>query len=273
MSQQNIKEDSENTAVKYDEGSYPYADRYPKKAYEKEKVELQIELLKLQRWIKDTKKRLVIIFEGRDAAGKGSTIKRFMEHLNPRSAHVIALDKPTEKEQGQWYFQRYVAHLPTQGEIVLFDRSWYNRAGVEPVMGFCSIAQHQEFLYQAPIFEKSLIRSGIFLIKLWFSITQDEQLRRFAARRNNPLKHWKLSPIDNACVDKWHDYTQARNNMFAHTDSPLSPWTVIRSNCKKRARLNAMRHVLNQFTYQDKDSTKIGAIDPLILSRAGTLKQ
>lgn len=250
--------------------SYPYKNRMSRKNYEKQKYHLQVELLKLQRWVKETGQRLVIVFEGRDAAGKGGTIKRFMEHLNPRGARVVALDKPTEAEQGQWYFQRYVQHLPTKGEIVLFDRSWYNRAGVERVMGFCTDDQYDEFMRQVPEFEKNLIRSGIFVIKLWFSVTQDEQRRRFKARESHPLKQWKLSPVDKASLDKWNDYTKAKEAMFFYTDTAESPWIAVKSDCKKRARLNALRYVLHKLPYENKNLEQVGPIDPLLVGRAGT---
>lgn len=252
------------------ESAYPYQNRMSRKNYEKQKYHLQVELLKLQRWVKETGQRLVILFEGRDAAGKGGTIKRFMEHLNPRGARVVALDKPSESEQGQWYFQRYIHHLPTKGEIVLFDRSWYNRAGVERVMGFCTDNQYHEFMRQVPDFEKNLIRSGIFVIKLWFSVTQEEQRRRFKAREAHPLKQWKLSPVDKASLDKWDDYTKAKEAMFFHTDTAESPWITVKSDCKKRARLNALRYVLHKLPYTNKDIDQIGPIDPLLVNRAGT---
>lgn len=250
--------------------SYPYKNRMKRKSYEQQKYHLQVELLKLQRWVKETGQRLVIIFEGRDAAGKGGTIKRFMEHLNPRGARVVALDKPTDAERGQWYFQRYVQHLPTKGEIVLFDRSWYNRAGVERVMGFCNNDEYSEFMRQVPEFEKNLIRSGVFVVKLWFSVTRDEQRRRFKAREAHPLKQWKLSPIDKASLDKWDDYTKAKEAMFFHTDTAESPWIAVKSDCKKRARLNAMRYVLHKLPYDNKDIKQVGPIDPLLVGRAGT---
>ena len=221
--------------------------------------------------MKDTGQKIVIIFEGRDAAGKGGTIKRFMEHLNPRGAKVVALEKPTEQEAGQWYFQRYIQHLPTKGEIVLFDRSWYNRAGVERVMGFCSDDQYNDFMRQVPEFEKHLISSGIHLIKFWFSVSREEQRRRFAEREAHPLKQWKLSPIDKASLDKWDDYTLAKETMFFNTDSAESPWIVIKSTDKKRARLNAMRYVLNKLPYDNKDPKVVGTVDPLIVGRAGAL--
>lgn len=253
------------------EGNYPYKNRMSRKAYEKQKYHLQVELLKLQKWVKETGQRLVILFEGRDAAGKGGTIKRFMEHMNPRGARVVALEKPTLEEQGQWYFQRYIKHLPTRGEIVLFDRSWYNRAGVERVMGFCTPEEYEEFMRQVPEFEKNLIRSGIIVIKFWFSVSQEEQRRRFKEREAHPLKQWKLSPMDKASVDKWDDYTAAKEAMFFHTDTAESPWIVVKSNCKKRARLNAMRYVLHRVPYAEKDNAQIGAVDPLLVGRAGAL--
>ena len=248
--------------------SYPYKNRLSRKAYEKQKYHLQVELLKLQSWIKKTGQRVVLVFEGRDAAGKGGTIKRFMEHLNPRGSRVVALEKPTETELGQWYFQRYIKHLPTEGELVLFDRSWYNRAGVERVMGFCTEQQYQDFLRQAPELERNLVGSGLHLIKFWFSVSREEQQRRFKERELHPLKRWKLSPIDLASLEKWDDYTVAKEAMFFHTDHSECPWVVIKSNCKKRARLNAMRYVLNHFDYEGKDPSNIGAIDPLVVGRA-----
>lgn len=253
------------------EGGYPYKNRLSRNSYEKQKYHLQVELLKLQRWVRDTGQKVVIIFEGRDAAGKGGTIKRFMEHLNPRGAKVVALEKPTEQELGQWYFQRYVKHLPTQGEMLLFDRSWYNRAGVERVMGFCSDKEYESFMRQVPDFERYLIDSGVHLIKFWFSVSRDEQRRRFAQREAHPLKQWKLSPIDMASLDKWDDYTLAKEAMFYNTDSAESPWIVIKSDCKKRARLNAMRYVLNRLPYENKDQKQVGTVDPLIVGRAGAL--
>lgn len=250
---------------------YPYKNLMLRKNYEKQKYRLQVELLKLQAWAKETGEKIVIIFEGRDAAGKGGAIKRFMEHLNPRGARVVALEKPTETEKGQWYFQRYIQHLPTAGEIVLFDRSWYNRAGVEKVMNFCTDDEYNEFMRQAPEFEKNLVRSGIHVIKFWFSVTQSEQKRRFKERANHPLKHWKLSPIDTASLDKWHEYTKAKESMFYYTDTSDSPWIIVKSNCKKRARVNAMRYVLNKFNYKEKDISKIGPVDPMIVGRANLI--
>jgi polyphosphate kinase len=250
------------------EGGYPYKNLMSRKSYELQKYQLQVELLKLQAWVKETGQKVVILFEGRDAAGKGGTIKRFMEHLNPRGAHVVALEKPSETERGQWYFQRYVQHLPTAGEIALFDRSWYNRAGVERVMGFCSQEEYQEFMRQAPEFERNLVRSGVHLIKFWFSVSREEQRRRFKEREVHPLKQWKLSPIDLASLDKWDDYTQAKESMFFYTDTADSPWTVIKSDDKKRARLNAMRYVLHRLPYANKDVAHLGPLDLLLVGRA-----
>ncbi len=249
------------------EGAYPYLNLLSRKSYERQKYRLQVELLKLQAWVKETGQRVVIVFEGRDAAGKGGAIKRFMEHLNPRGARVVALEKPSEVERGQWYFQRYVEHLPTRGEIVLFDRSWYNRAGVERVMGFCTDAEYDEFLRQVPEFERQLVRSGVRVFKFWFSVSQAEQRRRFKERRAHPLKQWKLSPVDMASLDKWSDYTRAKEAMFVHCDTSDAPWTVIKSDCKKRARLNAMRYLLNRMPYTNADRAGIGAVDPLIVGR------
>lgn len=250
------------------DGGYPYKNLLSRKSYEKQKYRLQVELLKLQAWVKASRQKVVILFEGRDAAGKGGTIKRFMEHLNPRGARVVALEKPSEVEQGQWYFQRYVEHLPTAGEIVLFDRSWYNRAGVERVMGFCGEDEYREFMRQAPEFERNLVRSGFHLIKFWFSVSQAEQRRRFEERKAHPLKTWKLSPVDLASLDKWDAYTKAKEAMFFNTDTADAPWTVIKSDCKKRARLNAMRYILHRMPYSKKDREAIGVVDPLLVGRA-----
>lgn len=261
--------ENEDELVKnWEKAEYPYKNRMSNKRYEKEKLPLQVELLKLQKWVKETGKKIIIIFEGRDAAGKGGTIRTFTEHLNPRGARVVALSKPTEAEKGQWYFQRYVAHLPTRGEIVLFDRSWYNRAGVERVMGFCTDAEYVEFLRQCPQFEENLIHSDTILIKFWLSVTQEEQRRRFKSREIEPLKRWKLSPIDIASLSKWDEYSKAEEVMFFATNTSSCPWTVIKSDDKKRARLNAMRYVLSMIDYAEKDPDAIGSVDPLILSRA-----
>jgi len=255
-------------ADNWQDGGYPYKNLLSRKSYERQKYRLQVELLKLQAWVKETGQRVVVIFEGRDAAGKGGTIKRFMEHLNPRGARVVALEKPTIEERGQWYFQRYVEHLPTAGEIVLFDRSWYNRAGVERVMSFCTESEYQEFMRQAPEFERMLVRQGIHLFKFWFSVSRREQRRRFKEREVHPLKQWKLSPIDKASLDKWDDYTAAKEAMFFHTDTTDAPWIVIKSDCKKRARLSAMRYLLHRLGYTNKNPDIIGALDPLIVGRA-----
>jgi polyphosphate kinase 2 len=263
----NVKPDEE-LSDDWRTGGYPYKNLLSRKRYESQKYKLQVELLKLQSWAKETGQRVVILFEGRDAAGKGGAIRRFMEHLNPRGARVVALEKPSDSERGQWYFQRYVQHLPTAGEIVLFDRSWYNRAGVERVMGFCTEAEYQQFIHQAPLFERQLVQSGVHLIKFWFSVSCKEQRRRFKERELHPLKQWKLSPIDLASLDKWDDYTKAKEAMFFETDTADAPWTVIKSDCKKRARLNAMRYVLHKLPYANKELLNIGTLDTLLVGRA-----
>jgi polyphosphate kinase len=247
---------------------YPYPERMPRAEYEVVKRLLQIELLKLQNWIKDTGQRLVILFEGRDAAGKGGTIKRFLEHLNPRGAQVVALEKPSERERGEWYFQRYVEHLPSAGEMVFFDRSWYNRAGVERVMGYCSDAEYHTFMKQDPQFESMLTGDGIALIKFWFSVSRAEQRTRFLIRRIDPVRQWKLSRTDLASLDHWDDYTAAKEAMFEKTDTDFAPWTVVKSNDKKRARVNAMRFVLEQFNYPRRDDAIVATPDPLIVGPA-----
>jgi polyphosphate kinase 2 len=267
------KATSDELAEGWREGGYPFKYKMLRRDYERQKFALQAELLKLQSWVKEARQRVIILFEGRDAAGKGGAIKRFMEHLNPRGARVVALEKPSEVERGQWYFQRYVEHLPTTGEIVLFDRSWYNRAGVERVMGFCSDEEYREFLRQAPEFERNLVRSGIHLIKFWFSVSREEQRRRFKERRVHPLKQWKLSPVDLASLDKWEEYTRAKEAMFFHTDTADSPWTVIKSDDKKRARLNAMRYVLHSLPYAGKNAEHIGRVDTLLVGRANTIHE
>lgn len=244
---------------------YPYDTKISRKEYEKAKRKLQIELLKFQAWVKESNEKVVIIFEGRDAAGKGGAIKRFMEHMNPRGARTVALEKPTEREQKQWFFQRYVQHLPTGGEIVLFDRSWYNRAGVERVMGYCTPEEYLEFTRSAPEFERMLTHSGIHLIKFWFSVGKAEQRARFLSRSTDPVKQWKLSPTDLASLDKWEAYTQAKEAMFFYTDTPQAPWTVVKSNDKKRARLEAIRWVLSQFDYTGKDTSVVGTPDSKII--------
>ena len=243
-------------------------ERLPKQAYEAELFRLQGELVKLQEWVRTEGVRLVVVFEGRDAAGKGSTIKRVSEYLNPRLARIAALPAPTERERTQWYFQRYVEHFPAAGEIVLFDRSWYNRAGVERVMGFCSKEEYMRFLHQCPIFERLLVEDGILLRKYWFSVSSSEQRTRFTIRQVDPVRQWKLSPTDLASLDKWDDYTAAKEDMFAWTDTETAPWTVVKSNDKKRARVNAMRHVLSKFDYDNKDHEVVGRPDPLIVGRA-----
>ena len=255
----------------WQDGAYPYKYLMSRKNYEFQKYNTQVELLKLQAWVKETGSRVVILFEGRDAAGKGGAIKRMMEHLNPRGARVVALEKPSHEERGQWYFQRYVKHLPTNGEVVLFDRSWYNRAGVERVMNFCTKDEYYEFMRQAPEFERNLVRSGIILFKFWFSVSKDEQRRRFKDRKTHPLKQWKLSPIDKASLDKWDEYTKAKEKMFFHTDTSDAPWTVVKSNCKKRARLNALRFILHKIPYSNKDHNMIGKVDPLIVGRSNVI--
>ncbi|MPW43684.1 polyphosphate kinase 2 [Acinetobacter guerrae] len=245
--------------------SYPYRTRMSRKTYETEKKLLQIELLKVQSWVKDTGQRIVCLFEGRDAAGKGGTIKRFTEHLNPRGARVVALEKPSSQESGQWYFQRYIEHFPTKGEIVFFDRSWYNRAGVERVMGFCEPQEYLQFMRQTPELERMLVNSGIHLFKFWFSVSREEQLRRFISRRDDPLKHWKLSPIDIQSLDRWDDYTEAKNQMFFHTHTGDAPWTIIKSDDKKRARLNCIRYFLSKLDYPNKNSKVTERVDEKIV--------
>ncbi|MFA7429348.1 MAG: polyphosphate kinase 2 [Rhodospirillaceae bacterium] len=259
--------DPESIGQAFESGAYPYKTRMPRAEYERKKARLQAELLKVQLWARDTGQKFVLIFEGRDAAGKGGTIKRYMEHLNPRSARLVALEKPTEVERGQWFFQRYVQHLPTAGEMVFFDRSWYNRAGVERVMGFCTPAEYLEFMRQTPEVERMLVRSGIQLYKFWFSVSQQEQRRRFLSRETDPLKQWKLSPIDKASLDKWDDYTEAKEAMFFYTDTADAPWTVIKSDDKKRARLNCMQHFLSSLDYPGKDRKLVRGPDPLIVGR------
>jgi polyphosphate kinase 2 len=233
-------------------------------AYENELKRLQIELLKMQNYVKDTGKKVLMIFEGRDAAGKGGTIKRITEHLNPRGARVVALDKPSDIEKTQWYFQRYVQHLPASGEIVLFDRSWYNRAGVEPVMGFCTQEEHKEFLHEVPEFEKMLINSDIQIFKFYFSVSKDEQKKRFDKRRTDPLKQYKLSPVDEKSQGLWDKYTIAKYSMLLASHTEYAPWTVIRSDDKKKARINSIKHILNHFNYPDKiDKKKLKADDKI----------
>lgn len=257
--------DPEAVRRAFETGAYPYATRLTEKEYSTRIMPLQVELLKAQSWLKAANERVTLLFEGRDAAGKGGTIKRFMEHLNPRGARIVALEKPTDQERSQWYFQRYVAHLPSGGEMVLFDRSWYNRAGVERVMGFCSAAEYLEFMRQAPELERMLVRSGLRLFKYWFSVTRAEQAERFSARETDPLKQWKLSPIDKASLDKWGDYTEAKEAMFFYTDTADAPWTIVKSDDKRRARIEAMRHFLNRLPYEGKDESVVHEPDPLIV--------
>ena len=257
---------AENRIRYFRENLYPYANQMGRKEYEAEKLPLQVELVRLQNWIREVGERLIIIFEGRDAAGKGGTIRRFMEHWNPRGARVVALDKPSDVERGQWYFQRYISHFPTAGEIVLFDRSWYNRAGVERVMGFSSESDYRLFIRQAPLLEKMIADSGIHIIKLYFSVSRHEQLRRFQERANDPLKQWKVSPVDIRSIDKWEEYTEAKEAMFLLTHTDSAPWTIIKSDDKKRARINAMRHVLSVLDYQGKDPSVARPPDPLIVA-------
>ena len=255
-----------NPVYTWQEG-YPYETRMDRDEYELEKYKLQVELLKYQYWLEDHDQKSVIIFEGRDAAGKGGTIKRFTEHLNPRTARVVALNKPSDRERGQWYFQRYTQHLPTEGEMVLSDRSWYNRAGVERVMGFATPSEYETFMNQVPFFERMLVDSGIHLTKFWFSVSQKEQRTRFAIRQLDPVRRWKLSPMDLESLDRWEAYTLAKEEMFRRTDKKYAPWTIIRSNDKKRARLNAMRYFLSQFEYEGKDHEVVGTPDPKLVMR------
>ena len=252
---------------------YPYNERLSRDVYEREKRLLQIELVKLQNWVKETGQKIVIVFEGRDAAGKGGTIKRFTEHMNPRGARVVALVKPTENERTQWYFQRYITHLPHAGEIVMFDRSWYNRAGVERVMGFCSEEEYLQFMRDAPDFERMLVHSGLTLTKFWFSVTRTEQRTRFVIRQVDPVRQWKLSPMDIESLDKWDAYTEAKEAMFFYTDTKEAPWTVVKSNDKKRARLEAMRHILEQYPYDGKDPEIVGTPDRKIIGSPALLSE
>ena len=249
----------------FKEGKYPYTDKIKRSTYDTEKQKLQIELLKVQNWVKMTGQKIVVIFEGRDAAGKGGTIKRFMEHLNPRAAKVVALEKPTPHELGQWYFQRYIEHLPTRGEVLFLDRSWYNRAGVERVMGFCDQVEYLEFMRQCPEVERMLVNSGINMFKYYFSVTKKEQRNRFDSRQHDPLKQWKMSPVDKAAVGMWSEYTRAKEAMFFYTDTAACPWTIIKSDDKKRARLNCMQHFLSKLDYPDKNHDVVSAPDPLII--------
>ncbi|MEU5277085.1 polyphosphate kinase 2 [Streptomyces asoensis] len=251
--------------------NYPYDRKVSRREYDRTKRVLQIELLKLQRWVADTGSRVVVICEGRDAAGKGGTIQRFTERLNPRGAKIVALGKPTDREKGQWYFQRYVDHLPAPGEIVFFDRSWYNRAGVERVMGFCTQRQYELFLKQCPLFEEMLVEDGVILVKFWFSVSRAEQRTRFAIRQVDPVRQWKLSPTDLDSLDRWDDYTTAKVEMFRSTDTAHAPWTVVKTNDKRRGRLEAMRSLLHRVDYEAKDAEAVGSPDPLVVGAAATL--
>jgi polyphosphate kinase 2 len=264
-----LRHDPEAVRRAFESGEYPYATMLTEKEYESRVRPLQVELLKAQAWIRESGERIITLFEGRDAAGKGGTIKRFMEHLNPRGARIVALEKPSDRERTQWYFQRYIERLPAGGEIVFFDRSWYNRAGVERVMGFCTPSEYLEFMRQAPELERMLTRAGLRLFKFWFSVTREEQAKRFKARETDPLKQWKLSPIDTASLDKWDDYTEAKEAMFFYTDTADAPWTIVKSNDKRRARLEAMRHFLHALPYTGKDESVVHAPDPLIVGGAG----
>jgi polyphosphate kinase 2 len=269
--------DSEAESSAYGKGktsqehSYPYKKKLSREKYEKQKSQLQIELLKVQSWVENTGEKIVVLFEGRDAAGKGGAIKRFTEHLNPRRARVVALPKPSEREKGEWYFQRYIQKLPTNGEIVLFDRSWYNRAGVERVMGFCNPEEYLEFMRETPQLERMFVNSGIRLFKYWFSVSREEQLRRFHQRKSDPLKQWKLSPVDLASLDKWNEYTAAKEAAFFHTDTADAPWTVIKSDDKKRARINCIRHFLHSLPYDGKNEKIASEPDPLLVGSASEI--
>lgn len=259
--------DAAGNAVDTWRENYPYAERLDGNVYDQEKYALQVELLKFQKWTESSGTKHVLLFEGRDAAGKGGTIKRFMEHLNPRYAHTVALSKPSDRELHQWYFQRYVAHLPTAEEMVLFDRSWYNRAGVERVMGFADRHAVQQFFDQVTVFEKMLVDSGISVTKFWFSVTRSEQRTRFIIRQVDPVRQWKLSPMDLESLDKWDAYTEAKEEMLLRTDSGHAPWMTIKSNDKKRARLEAMRYFLSRFDYPGKDDDVVGEPDPQLVMR------
>lgn len=263
-----MRKDPEAIRQLFLSGDYPYKTKMRRTDYERKKRDLQVELQKVQKWVTETGQKIVMLFEGRDAAGKGGTIKRFTEHLNPRRARVVALEKPTETERGQWYFQRYIKHLPTEGEMVLFDRSWYNRAGVERVMEFCTPEEYLEFMRQTPELERMMVRSGVRLFKYWFSVGQEEQLTRFESRAQDPLKQWKLSPIDKASLGKWDEYTEAKEAMFFYTDTADAPWTIVKSNDKKRARLACMMHFLNCLPYPDKNPDVVKSPDPLIVGHS-----
>lgn len=268
-----MRHDPDAVRHAFESGAYPYKSKMRRPVYERHKAELQAQLLRVQAWLERTGGKIVVLFEGRDAAGKGGTIKRFTEHLNPRSSRVVALSKPTEREVTQWYFQRYIEHLPAAGEIVFFDRSWYNRAGVEPVMGFCTPEEHRAFLQDAPDFERMLVDQGIHIFKFWLNIGQVTQLKRFFERRHNPLKIWKLSPIDYKAMHKWDDFTKARDQMFDASHQPAAPWSVVRANDKRRARLNIIRHVLDTLDYPGKKADVVLKPDPLILGGPELLGQ
>ncbi len=268
-----VLRDAEGRPVETWREDYPYDQRMTRLEYYRTKRLLQIELLKLQAWIKNTDRRLLILFEGRDAAGKGGAIRSYTEHLNPRGTRVVALEKPTEVQRTQWYFQRYIEQLPAAGEVVLFDRSWYNRAGVERVMGFCDDEDYERFMVQAPQLERMLVEDGIDLIKFWFSVTQGEQLTRFTLRRVDPVKQWKLSPIDLDSLDKWDAYTAAKEKMFRCTHTAHGPWTVVKSNDKRRGRLESMRYVLSRLDYTGKDDDAVGTPDPLIVGPPDTVRE
>ena len=248
---------SASAKAKKKKSALPDVPKISNAVYEAELFRLQTEFVKLQEWVRHSDARVVVIFEGRDGAGKGGTIKRITEYLNPRVARIAALPAPSDRERGEWYYQRYIAHLPTKGEIVLFDRSWYNRAGVETVMGFCTPQEHALFLRQTPIFEQMLIDDGILLRKYWFSVSDDEQLRRFKARRNDPVRQWKLSPMDMESLYRWEDYSRAKDEMMVHTDTPVSPWYVVESDIKKHARLNMMHHLLSSIEYTEVETPKV----------------
>ena len=265
LSPSQLRHNPEAIRHAFESGEFPYKTRIGNKTYEEQMAPLQVELLKVQNWVKESGERVIVIFEGRDAAGKGGTIKRFMEHLNPRGARVVALEKPNDREKTQWYFQRYIESLPAGGEIAFFDRSWYNRAGVERVMGFTTPNDYLEFMRQCPDLERMFVRSGIRLFKFWFSVTREEQLRRFQSRENDPLKQWKLSPIDKASLDKWDDYTAAKEAMFFYTDTADAPWTIIKSDDKKRARINCMQYFLSSLPYPNKNRKLQLGPDPLIV--------
>jgi len=251
----------------FESDGYPYKKKMKVDEYEDTLPRLQAELVKVQYWLQESKYRVICLFEGRDAAGKGGTISRIRENLNPRYIRSVALSKPSDVELGQWYFQRYVDHFPTSGEMVLFDRSWYNRAGVEPVMGFCSPEQHEKFLFAVPHFEQMIIRDGIHLFKFWLSIGQEMQLKRFHDRRHDPCKIWKLSPVDIKAMEKWEEYGKARDTMFSRTHTRFAPWTVVRTNDKRRGRINVIRHLLHALPYEGKDEDVIGKVDRKIIRR------